>query len=45
MNQLLTETNETADLQWFSLDELPENISPPVKPALRKCVEVLRGRL
>ena len=26
------------------LDELPRNISPPVKPALQRCVEVLRER-
>lgn len=27
----LTETNETTDLQWFDINSLPENISPPVK--------------
>ena len=41
---LLYKTNETTDLQWFRLDELPENISPPVIPALKRCVEVLRER-
>ena len=43
--ELLTATNETSDLQWFSLDELPENISPPVKPALAWCVKLLRERM
>ena len=43
--ELLTETTETADLKWFSLDALPENISPPVKPALTRCVEMLRERM
>ena len=40
----LAETNETSDLQWFRFDDLPENISPPVKPALKRCVELLRER-
>jgi 8-oxo-dGTP pyrophosphatase MutT (NUDIX family)/GNAT superfamily N-acetyltransferase len=39
---LATQTNETTDLRWFKLNELPDNISPPVKPALKRCVEVLR---
>ena len=25
--KMLSETNKTADLKWFDLDELPENIS------------------
>ena len=33
------QTDETTDLKWFRLDELPENISPPVIPALKRCVE------
>jgi len=40
----LTETDETTDLRWFSLDALPENISPPDIPALERCVEVLKER-
>lgn len=39
---LTRQTDETADLKWFELDELPDNISPPVKPALERCTEVLR---
>ena len=39
------QTNETTELCWFVLDELPDNISPPVKPALQRCVEVLKARL
>ena len=42
---IIRETNETSDLQWFHLDELPENISPPVKPVLIQCVEVLKERV
>jgi hypothetical protein len=41
---LITQTNETTDIQWFKLDELPENISPPVKPVLKRCLEVLINR-
>ena len=40
----INQTDETTDLKWFGLDELPENISPPVIPALKRCVEVLRER-
>lgn len=43
--EMTRETNETTDLQWFPLDELPENISPPVKPVLFQCVEVLIKRV
>jgi 8-oxo-dGTP pyrophosphatase MutT (NUDIX family) len=41
---LITETNETLKLQWFELNKLPMNISPPVIPALKRCVEVLEER-
>jgi 8-oxo-dGTP pyrophosphatase MutT (NUDIX family) len=43
--ELLTETNETIDLRWFEINGLPENISPPVKPALKKCVDILTQRI
>jgi hypothetical protein len=42
---LLTQTSETTDLQWFGLDELPESISPPVIPVWKRCVEVLKERI
>ena len=42
--ELIKQTDETADLQWFMIDELPENISPPDKPAFLRCVGVLRAR-
>jgi 8-oxo-dGTP pyrophosphatase MutT (NUDIX family)/NTP pyrophosphatase (non-canonical NTP hydrolase) len=41
---LLTQSNETTDLRWFGPDELPENISPPVKPALARCLELLKNK-
>ena len=43
--ELTAETGETAGFQWFSIDELPESISPPVKPVLARCVEVLQERM
>lgn len=36
--------SEVTDLAWFDIDNLPENISPPSIPALKKCVEVLKER-
>jgi ADP-ribose pyrophosphatase YjhB (NUDIX family) len=42
--ELKTETNETLGLKWFELNELPLNISPPVIPALNRCVEILNER-
>jgi len=40
----LTETNETTDLQWFDINSLPENISPPVVEPLKHCVNMLKCR-
>ena len=37
-------TDETTNLRWFEIDSLPDNISPPVIPALERCIEVLRKR-
>ena len=42
--QMLTNTNETTDLQWFPLDNLPGNISPPNIPVLKNCVEFFKNR-
>ena len=42
---MIMQTEETSDLQWFGLDELPENISPPVMPPLKRCVEFLKERI
>ena len=39
----LTETDETIDLQWFDIDSLPSNISPPVIEPLKYCVNYLKG--
>jgi len=42
--ELVIQANETSELKWFSIYELPDNISPPDKPAFLRCVEVLRER-
>jgi len=41
----VSETDETVDLQWFDIDNLPDNISPPSAEPLRRCVEILKSRL
>lgn len=42
--ELMRQTNETTDLKWFDIDNLPE-ISPPEKPAFKKCLEIIRRNL
>ena len=42
--ELTSQTDEIIDLRWFDIDDLPDNISPPVIPVLRRCVEVLKAR-
>jgi len=42
--ELIRQTSETSDLQWFDIDKLPENISPPVLPALGQCIDLLKKR-
>ena len=43
-DEMITATDETVDLQWFDLDNIPENISPPVVPVLKQCIDVLKKR-
>lgn len=33
--EMITQSDETLDLQWFPIDQLPENISPPERLPLR----------
>jgi len=42
--KMLTHTDETTDLQWFELDSIPDNISPPDIPILKQAVEMLINR-
>ena len=41
---LMKETNETTDLKWFDIDNIPNNISPPNYQSLKKCIELLKAR-
>ena len=43
--KIAMQEDEVAGLQWFDIDDLPPNISPPSVPGLMKVVEVLRARL
>lgn len=40
---LITETNETIDLKWFDINELPEEINPPDKKPLKAFIDYIRG--
>jgi 8-oxo-dGTP pyrophosphatase MutT (NUDIX family) len=40
----VTQTDETTDLQWFALDELPANIMPIIRRPLADCLKLLRSR-
>ncbi len=35
---------ECIDLQWFDLDDIPENLSPPIIPALKKFIDIQHTR-
>ncbi len=32
--------SEVLSLKWFDVDKIPENLSPPIKPALHKFIEM-----
>jgi len=42
--KMLASTDETTDLQWFKLDDIPEDISPPDIPMIKQAVELLKKR-
>ena len=42
---ILPQTDETSDLRWFEIDQLPENFSPPTLPVIKRCVEIIRERI
>ncbi len=37
---LKCQESEVLALEWFDIDKVPENISPPVKPGLKKFIEM-----
>ncbi|MBN1777313.1 MAG: NUDIX hydrolase [Clostridiales bacterium] len=40
----VAQTDETTDLQWFALDDLPANIMPIVRRPLKDCIKLLKSR-
>ena len=42
--KLKLQADETLDLQWFEINNLPKNLSPPVKLPLSQCLELLKSR-
>ncbi len=41
--ELVKENDETAELRWFHINDLPENISPPQKPSVKLYLERVKG--
>ena len=41
--ELRRQESEVEELRFFSLEELPEEISPPIRPVMRRYVE-MRGK-
>lgn len=39
IGELIPQESEVLELRWFDLNEIPDNLSPPAKPAIRKFVE------
>ena len=40
--ELKPQAGEVEALRFFNLDEIPENLSPPIRPALSKWIELKR---
>jgi len=40
--EMKVNADEATDLQWFDIDDLPESISSPDIPVLKKCTEILK---
>jgi 8-oxo-dGTP pyrophosphatase MutT (NUDIX family) len=43
--ELKPQESEVLDLKWFNYDNIPENLSRPVKPALLKFIEIETQRI
>lgn len=39
--ELKRQEDEVDDLRWFAIEELPDNLSPPIKRALLQFIETL----
>lgn len=42
--ELRSQQGEVMELRFFAHTDIPENISPPIRPAIRKWVEMRQGR-
>ena len=42
--EMINNTDETTDLQWFHINSMPDNLSPPTRLVLARCVELLKER-
>lgn len=43
--ELLAETDETVELAWFDIDDIPEEISPPDKKAFQAFIDFMNRTL
>lgn len=41
--ELKRQEDEVDDLRWFAIEELPDNLSPPIKRALLQFISTLNG--
>ena len=42
--EIRAQEEEVSDIRWFSIDDLPENISPPSVEPLKKCLGRIRAK-
>lgn len=42
--RIIIEDSECKDVKFFGLDDLPENISPPVKPSLKELIRKYKDK-
>ena len=43
IGNLKVQESEVLDLQWFDYDNIPDNLSPPIRPALMKFIQTRRA--
>ncbi len=43
IGEMKLQNSEVINLKWFDIDDIPENISPPVKPGLHSFIKKVRG--
>lgn len=40
--EMRRQSSEVLELKWFDIEEIPEKLSPPIIPALKKFVEIMK---